>query len=180
MYIPVNVPVRRVTTYQTWCRCVAVLTDPPQVNWLRLVLRLNKYVWFALVCLQPPRTLSNKCNVCVHWRVTTSRVQFPCEYKNPLCTIATQEQIRATSAVLLPVIAFTVTAHLYYICTRADQHIWALADLGGATDAPLWPQNFFIFVEFSGKIGQIIGWRSLGVGTSSLGNPGSATAGHVI
>ena len=34
-----------------------------------------------------------------------------------------------------------------------------VADLrGGARDAPL-AQNFFIFMQFSGKIGQIIGWR---------------------
>ena len=36
-------------------------------------------------------------------------------------------------------------------------------------------QNFFIFMQFSGKIGQIIGWRSHGVGASPLENPGSAT-----
>ena len=39
-------------------------------------------------------------------------------------------------------------------------------------------QNFFIFMQFSGKIGQIIGWRPppLGLAPPPLGNPGSATA----
>ena len=37
-------------------------------------------------------------------------------------------------------------------------------------------QNFFIFMQFSGRIGQIIGWRlPLGLVPPPLGNPGSAT-----
>ena len=44
--------------------------------------------------------------------------------------------------------------------------------------APPVAQNFFIFMQFSGKIGQIIGWRPpLGLAPPPLGNPGSATAG---
>ena len=40
---------------------------------------------------------------------------------------------------------------------------------------PLAP-NFFIFMQFSGKIGQIIGWHPpLGLVPPPLGNPGSAT-----
>ena len=45
--------------------------------------------------------------------------------------------------------------------------------------APPLTQNFFIFMQFSGKIGQIIGWRPpppLGLAPPPLGNPGSATA----
>ena len=47
----------------------------------------------------------------------------------------------------------------------------------GRVPSPL-AQNFFIFMQFSGKIGQIIGWRppSLGLAPPPLGNPGSATA----
>ena len=53
-----------------------------------------------------------------------------------------------------------------------------VADLRGHEGrAPPLPQNFFIFMQFSGKIGQIIGWRSpLGLAPPPLGNPGSATA----
>ena len=55
-----------------------------------------------------------------------------------------------------------------------------MADLrGGARPSrPPLAQNFFIFVQFSGKIGQIIGWRPplLGLAPPPLGNPGSATA----
>ena len=37
-------------------------------------------------------------------------------------------------------------------------------------------QNFFIFMQFLRKIGQIVGWRPpLGIGAPPLGNPGSAT-----
>ena len=37
-------------------------------------------------------------------------------------------------------------------------------------------QNFFIFMQFSGNIGQIIGWRPpLGLAHPPLGNPRSAT-----
>ena len=37
-------------------------------------------------------------------------------------------------------------------------------------------QNFFIFMQFSGKIDQIIGWHPpFGVSAPPLGNPGSAT-----
>ena len=48
---------------------------------------------------------------------------------------------------------------------------------GGMRDAcPPLAQNFFIFMQFLGKIGQIIGWRpSLGLAPPSLGNPESAT-----
>ena len=44
-----------------------------------------------------------------------------------------------------------------------------MADLGRARDAPApFPslpqgQNFFIFMQFSGKIGQIVDWRLLGL-----------------
>ena len=43
--------------------------------------------------------------------------------------------------------------------------------------APPLAPNFFIFMQFSGKIGQIIGWRPLPLGLAPppLGNPGSAT-----
>ena len=50
---------------------------------------------------------------------------------------------------------------------------------GGASLAPPpLAQNFFIFMQFSGKIDQIIGWRPLPLGLvpPPLGNPGSATA----
>ena len=47
----------------------------------------------------------------------------------------------------------------------------------GASNVPLPDQNFFIFMQFSGKIAQIIGWRPpLGDLAPTLGNPGSATA----
>ena len=46
-----------------------------------------------------------------------------------------------------------------------------LVDLGGTRDAPL-----LIFMQFSGKIGQIIGSRPLlQLAHTPLGNPGSAT-----
>ena len=56
-----------------------------------------------------------------------------------------------------------------------------MADLrGAARDArppPPLAQNFFIFMQFSGKIDQIIGWRTpLGLAPPPLGNPGFATA----
>ena len=53
----------------------------------------------------------------------------------------------------------------------------AVADLRGARPPrPPMAQNFFIFMQFSGKIGQIIGWRPpLGLAPPPLGNPGSAT-----
>ena len=54
-----------------------------------------------------------------------------------------------------------------------------VADLrGGARDArPPTAQNFFIFMQFSGKIDQIIGWHTppLGLAPPPLRNPGSAT-----
>ena len=64
------------------------------------------------------------------------------------------------------------------------KHHIPVADLKGASrDAPP-AQNFFIFMQFSGKIGQIIGWcphfglasPPLGLAPPPLGNPGSATA----
>ena len=43
--------------------------------------------------------------------------------------------------------------------------------------APPLARNLFIFMQFSGKIGQIIGWHPpSGLGAPPLGNPGSATA----
>ena len=46
----------------------------------------------------------------------------------------------------------------------------------GRAPPPL-AQNFFIFMQFLGKIGQIIGWAPpLGLAPPPLGNPGSATA----
>ena len=54
----------------------------------------------------------------------------------------------------------------------------AVADLrGGApgTRAPL-DQTFFIFMQFSGRIRQLVGWRApFRVGAPPLGNPGSTT-----
>ena len=55
-----------------------------------------------------------------------------------------------------------------------------VADLRGGVRgmrAPPLDQNFFIFMQFSGKIGQIIGWcpPPLGLVPPPLGNPGSAT-----
>ena len=39
----------------------------------------------------------------------------------------------------------------------------SVADLAGARDGPLsQPKNVFIFMPFSGKIGQIIGWHPSG------------------
>ena len=45
----------------------------------------------------------------------------------------------------------------------ADLETSPVADLRGArgTRAPPLAQNFFIFMQFLGKIGQIIGWRTL-------------------
>ena len=40
-------------------------------------------------------------------------------------------------------------------------------------------QNFFIFVQFSGKIGQIVCWRSPPGLVRPLGNPGSATVSNL-
>ena len=54
----------------------------------------------------------------------------------------------------------------------------SVADLGSARDVPPSGPNFFILMQFSGKIGQIIGWRPLH-GWHPLGNPGSATARNV-
>ena len=43
--------------------------------------------------------------------------------------------------------------------------------------APPLVQNFFIFMQFLGKIGQILGWRPpLGLVPPPLENPGSPTA----
>ena len=44
------------------------------------------------------------------------------------------------------------------------------------------PQNFFIFMQFSGKIGQIIGWRPppRELAPPPRGNPGSATAEELL
>ena len=56
--------------------------------------------------------------------------------------------------------------------------ILTVADLrGGARDAhPPLSQDFFIFMQFSRKIRQIVGWRPpLGLAHTPLGNPGSAT-----
>ena len=57
-------------------------------------------------------------------------------------------------------------------------HLKPVADLRGhegRTPLPL-GQNFFIFMQFSGKIGQIIGWHPpIGTSAPPLGNPGSAT-----
>ena len=54
-----------------------------------------------------------------------------------------------------------------------------MADLrGGARDArPPLGQNFFIFMQFLGKIRQIVGWRPspLGLAHPPLVNPESAT-----
>ena len=57
----------------------------------------------------------------------------------------------------------------------------SVADLRGAQGMRAPPaQNSFIFMQFSEKIGQIIGWRGppppLGLAPPPLGNPGSATA----
>ena len=58
-------------------------------------------------------------------------------------------------------------------------HITVTDLRGSARDArPLPPlaQNFFIFMQFLGKIGQIIGWPPpLGLAPPPLGNPGSTT-----
>ena len=49
-----------------------------------------------------------------------------------------------------------------------------VADPVGAGDTPM--SKFLHFhAVFGKKIGQIVGWRPLGIGTTSLGNPGSAT-----
>ena len=53
-----------------------------------------------------------------------------------------------------------------------------MADLGGAGGARPAPlgQNFFVFMQFLGKIGQIVCWRPLwGWRPPRLGNPRSAT-----
>ena len=57
---------------------------------------------------------------------------------------------------------------------------FAVADLGGGDKGrapPPLDQNFFIFMQFSGKFGQIIGWRPPppGLAHPPLGNPRSAT-----
>ena len=60
--------------------------------------------------------------------------------------------------------------------TSCLAHVGAftLADLfGGARDASPPAQNVFIFMQFSGKKGQIIGWRP-------LENSGSATASCIL
>ena len=57
----------------------------------------------------------------------------------------------------------------------------AVADLRGAPGMHALPlsQNVFIFMQFSGKIRQTVGWRPppLRVGAPPLGNPRSATVG---
>ena len=53
-----------------------------------------------------------------------------------------------------------------------------MVDLRGHPGRALPPgQNFFIFMQFLEKIGQIVGWRPLRVSAAPLGNPGSATSG---
>ena len=61
-----------------------------------------------------------------------------------------------------------------------EKEIAALADLGGGAQGRAPPplgQIFFIFMQFLGKIGQIVCWRPppLGLAPPRLGNPGSAT-----
>ena len=58
----------------------------------------------------------------------------------------------------------------------------SVADLRGHEEHTPLAQNFFIFMQFSGKIGQIIGWcpPPLGLVPPPLGNPGSATACMVL
>ena len=79
---------------------------------------------------------------------------------------------------LLEILSVEIVAHSRVIY-QTTYHISG-GSKGGARDAwppPLLAQNFFIFMQFSGKIGQIIGWRpSLGLAPPALGNPGSATA----
>ena len=41
-------------------------------------------------------------------------------------------------------------------------------------------QNVFIFLQFSGKIGQMVGWRPLLVVGAPLGNPGSANGDELL
>ena len=65
-------------------------------------------------------------------------------------------------------------AHVTYPLVSADEYWmvshWSVADLSGREGrAPPLAQNFFIFMQVSEQISQIIGW-------CPLGNPGSATA----
>ena len=73
----------------------------------------------------------------------------------------------------IPGASVNVVAHLDFYDSRQNTS-------GGSKGAQKTPapsaQNFFIFMQFSGKIGQIIGWRPpLGLAPPPLGNPGSAT-----
>ena len=42
---------------------------------------------------------------------------------------------------------------------RRKKYTNAVADLKGVRETPHLAQNIFIFMKFSGKIGQIVGWR---------------------
>ena len=78
----------------------------------------------------------------------------------------------------LPVIwAVSFTYVHYFLQHLVHLQLYkAVADLRGREGRPP-AQKFFIFMQFSGKIGQIIGWHPpLGLAPPSLGNPGSATA----
>ena len=70
-----------------------------------------------------------------------------------------------------------------HICTgswlnKIRRARWITSEIhtsGGSKGTPP-AKNFFIFVQFIGKIGQIIGWRVSPELAPPLGNPGSATA----
>ena len=70
----------------------------------------------------------------------------------------------------------TVQREIGQLATSMFTEFIPLADVGGARDTRPPAPNFFIFMQFSGKIGQIIGWCPLWGWRTPLGIPGSGTA----
>ena len=89
------------------------------------------------------------------------------------------QYLKAHRVMLISIISWIAVRMLILISEHRD--VWRVADLNWiARDAPPPPrvQNFFIFMQFSGKIGQIIGCHPPPPGSwrpTPLGNPGSAT-----
>ena len=112
----------------------------------------------------------------IHGSLTWGSVQCGIPQNNRLQShyaLSTREQVWETQ--------HRQTIHHRSICFRVIAPGTLGLYSGGSkgvrgTRLPL-AQNFLIFMQFSGKIGQIIGWRPpLGLAPPPMGNPGSATA----
>ena len=72
-------------------------------------------------------------------------------------------------------------ANVQCYVTKWTERLYSGRSKGGARDAPPLGQNFFIFMQFSGKIRQIVGWcPPFRVGAPPLGNLRSATVVDLI